>query len=217
MTAYYIDNTGIYANDGRVLNKPVELNATHIIYDWLLADNPRENKLLYDLDACVASLINMTMSEEQAGELYYNERVWVGGYKITYFPTRFFSIDGKGKFVNFGNMIRYKSDVHYSPDDTVVDKISKAKEAEAIAVSTSNILRELNLDSQRIISPVAALVDKYIWSLRPPTVDDIPEEAGELAYKTIKGNWLEAYQLGSWGENGDEPVYDYDINVAYGG
>lgn len=207
MTSYFIDNTGIYASDGRTLLHPKGSQ----VFDWLLADNPKENKLFYDLDPSVASLIKMTLNEQQAEDLYKKEKVVVDGYKITYFPTRFFAIDGANSFINFGNMIRYKSDVHYSPDDTIDDKIAKAKEAESIAISTRQILKELGLDPQRIISPVGALIDKYVWSLRPPTVDDIPMEVGELAYKTIKGNWLEAYQLGYWQE-----AFDYDINLAYG-
>lgn len=211
MTAYFIDNTGIYANDGRILQTPNKLNSADIVLNWLLNDNPKENKLFYDLDSCVASLIHMIMGEAQARELYEKERVWVNGCKITYFPTRFFAIDGVNGFVNFGNMIRYKSDVHFSPDDTPQDRINKAQEAQEIASKTKAILKDLGLDSQRIISPVAAVIDKYVWSLRPPTVDDIPEEAGEMAYRTIKGNWLEAYQMGYW-----EEAWDYDINSAYG-
>ncbi len=211
MTSYYIDPKGIYCNDGRVFSKPDALNSVDLIFTWMLTDDPKENKLLYDLDACVAGLISMTMSEAQARELYEKERVYINGFKITYFPTRFFAIDGRGSFVNYGNMVRYKSDVHYSPDDTVEDKINKAKEAEAISVAAKGILKELGVDPQRIISPVGALVDKYVWSLRPPTVDDIPEEAGEIAYQTIKGNWLEAFSIGYW-----EEAWDYDINLSYG-
>lgn len=207
MTSYYIDPQAIYCSDGRVFSKPDALNSVDLIFTWMLTDKPKENKLLYDLDACVAGLISMTMSEAQARELYEKEKVYVNDFKITYFPTRFFAIDGRGSFVNYGNMVRYKSDVHYSPDDTEEDKINKAKEAEAISVAAKGILRELGVDPQRIISPVGALVDKYVWSLRPPTVDDIPEEAGEIAYQTIKGNWLEAFSIGYWDE-----AYDYDIN-----
>lgn len=207
MTSYFIDNRGLYSSDGRTLLNPKDT----ALLDWMLSDNPRENKLLYDLDACVASIIQFCLNEAQAKELYEKEKVTINGYKITYFPTRFFAIDGKNGFVNFGNMLRYKSDVHYSPDDTIEDKISKANEAETIARATRAILKDIGLDPQRIISPVAAVVDKYVWSLRPPTVDDMPEEVGELAYQTIKGNHLEAYQLGYWDE-----AWDYDINSAYG-
>ncbi len=211
MTAYFIDNTGIYTNDGRILRKPDCINSTDVILTWLISDNPKENKLLYDLDACVASLIHLTLSKQQARELYENERVWVNNFKLTYFPNRFFAIDGRGRFVNFGNCVRYKSDTHYSPDDTDTDKINKAKEANDITVASSDILKQLGLDSNRIISPVAALVDKFINSLKPPTIDDMPEDVGELAYSTIMGNHLEAYQLGYW-----DMAWDYDINSAYG-
>jgi hypothetical protein len=207
MTSYFVDNSGIYASDGRTLLNP---KGTEVM-DWLLADNPKENKLFYDLDPSAASIIKMTLTEAQARELYDKEKVVINGYKITYFPTRFFAIDGANSFVNFGNCVRYKSDVHYSPDDTIDDKISKAKEAEAIAKEARTVLRDIGLDPQRIISPVGALIDKYVWSLRPPTVDDMPEEVGELAYQTIKGNWLESYELGFWNE-----AWDYDINAAYG-
>lgn len=203
MTSYYIDNTGLYSSDGRTLLNP---KGTALL-DWMLSDNPKENKLLYDLDACVASIIKLCLNEAQVRELYEKEKIWINGFKITYFPTRFFAIDKNKIFTNYGAMTRYKSDVHYAPNDTVEDKIAKAKEADAIATSARNILKELGLDSQRIISPVAAVVDKYVWSLRPPTIDDMPEEVGELAYQTIQGNHLEAYQMGYWKE-----AWDYDIN-----
>lgn len=207
MTSYFVDNSGIYANDGRTLLNPKGIE----VLDWLLTDNPKENKLFYDLDPAAASIIRTALTASQAKELYDKEKVAISGYKITYFPTRFFAIDGTNSFVNFGNMIRYKSDVHYSPDDTTKDKIDKAKEAEDIAVAARGILKDIGLDPQRIISPVGAVVDKYVWSLKPPTIDDIPKGVGELAYQTIKGNWLEAYQLGYWSE-----AFDYDINLAYG-
>lgn len=210
MTSYFIDTQGIYANDGRIFRKSTAINSPDVTFSWLLNDNPKQNKLLYDLDACVAGLISQTLTRNQAQELYEKERVYVNGYKLTYFPTRFFAIDGRNCFVNYGNMVRYKSDVHYMPEDTDEDKIAKAKEAETIAVESRRVLRDLSLDTNRIISPVSAVIDKYVWSLRPPTVDDIPEEAGEFAFETIKGNHLEAYKMGYW-----EEAYDADLNSAY--
>ena len=35
-------------------------------------------------------------------------------------------------------------------------------------------------------------------------------EIGELAYESLRGNWLEAYKAGYW-----DNAYDYDINGAY--
>ena len=212
MTAYYIDNTGIYTSDGHIITKPDVGNGGEVLLTTLLNDHPKENKLFYDLDACVASLLHLTTNEGAMRELADKEKVYVnGGIKITYFPNRFFALDGRNSFVNFGNMTRYKSDTHYSPNDTIETKLAKAKEANDMAKSASEVLDEIGLDKQRIISPVGALIDKFVWSLRPPTVDDYPEEVGKLAYDTIQGNWLEAYKLGNWQE-----AYDYDINAAYG-
>lgn len=215
MTAYYIDNTGLYADNGRYC--PAS-NGTNIL-QWMLNDNPRESKLLYDLDPCATSLIKMVCNREQAQELFENERVIVGDYKITYFPAKFLGIDrvrGGRAFCNYGNMVKYKSDVHYSPNDTAEDKINKAKEAQAITNSVSGIFDSLNIERKYITSLGKAVREKYLKPLNIPTADDIPDEAGEIAFETIKSNWLEVYQLGSWGIDGDAPVYDYDINVAYG-
>ena len=212
MTAYYIDNTGIYTSDGKVITKPDVGNGGEVLLTTLLNDHPKDNKLFYDLDACVANLLHLTIGEGAMRELADKEKVYVsGGIKITYFPNRFFALDGRNSFVNFGNMTRYKSDTHYSPIDTIEDKIDKAKEASDMAKSASEVLGELGLDKQRIISPVGALIDKFIYSLKPPTVDDYPEEVGKLAYDTIQGNWLEAFKLGSW-----QKAYDYDVNCYSG-
>lgn len=212
MTSYFIDNEGIYSSNCKtyiVKEHPSCLPDAPL--NWLLTDNPKENKLLYDLDACVASLIHMTMNEQQARELHDNEKVHIGFCKVTYFPNRFFAIDGYRNFVNFGNMMRYRSDTHYSPNDTIEDKINKAKECEEIAVGAREVLKSLYLNPEKIISPVSAIIEKYIKPLAIPTVDDYPEDIGEIAYRTIKGNWNEAYQMGYWDE-----AYDQDLNGAYG-
>jgi len=207
LTSYYIDNTGLYDSNGKTLLNP----SRDQLLQYMLSDNPRQNKLMYDLDACVASIIHFCLTEEQAKELHEKERVNAGFCKLTYFPNRFFSIDGYAHYVNFGNMTRYKSDVHYSPTDIIEDKINKAKEAEQMAIGASDILKSIDLDPQKIISPITALIDKYIRPLAIPTVDDYPLEVGELAYQSIKGNWNECYQMGHW-----DNALDYDINGAYG-
>ena len=204
---YYIDNQGIYDNEG---GHRLNVSGTEA-FDVLLRKDIKENKLFYDLDCCVASLIKMALNKAQAEELYEKERVWVNGYKITYFPDRFFAIDKGRAFVNFGNMTRYKSDVHYNPDDTLEDKLAKAKEAGDMAKEAGEVLGQLGLSRQKITSPVSGIVEKYVNSLHLPTIDDVPEEAAEIAYMTVKGNWLESYVCGSWDE-----VWDYDVNGSYG-
>ncbi len=204
---FFIDNSGVYADDGQILRNPKGIE----IFDWLLSKNPKDNKLFYDLDPTVASIIRMTMSEAQARELYENERVNVGNYRITYYPRRFFAIDGQRVFTNFGSMTRYKSDTHYSPDDTHSDKLAKAKEAGNMATQAGGILESLGLSKQKITSPVSAVIDKYVRPLVPPTIDDTPDIVHEMYYETIKGNLVESYASGYFPE-----VFDSDLSSAYG-
>lgn len=207
MLGYYVDNSGIYASDGRMFLNP----KGNEVFEWFLADNPKDNKLFYDLDPCVASIIKMTMAEAQAKELHENERVYVGNYRITYYPRRFFAIDGQRIFTNFGSMTRYKSDTHYNPDDTQEDKLAKAKEAGDMATQAGDILESLGISKQKIISPVSGVVDKFIKPLALPTIDNTPEEVHEMYYDTIKGNLLESYVAGYFPD-----VYDSDLSSAYG-
>lgn len=209
MIGYYINNKGIFTSEGDAVTKPPYL-------DWLVEHYADDIKIFYDLDASVSSLVKLIeVDEENATQLWQKERLNIPPYRLKYFPARFFSIDkGHGEthpYANFANGRRYKSDVHYSLDESIDDWIAKAKMAKAMGEQASSILQGLNVDKDRVTSPVAAVIDKYVNSLRLTTVDDIPEEAGELAYACIKGNWLEAWSLGYW-----QHCYDYDINGAYG-
>jgi len=208
MIGYHITNKGIATSEGDFIKEPPYL-------DFMVDRYPGELKIFYDMDASVSSLVRLTLNRNEAERLHKNEKVSIPPYRMTYFPSRFFSIDkgfgGGHPYANFANMRRYRSDVHYSPDETVDDWIAKAKEAEEVGEQVSEILKGLGVNKDRIISPVAAVVDEYVKSLRLPTVDDIPEEAGELAYGCIKGNHLEAWKLGYW-----EKAFDQDLNGAYG-
>lgn len=208
MIGYIINNQGIFTSRGDCIIESPYL-------DFLAEAYPGELKILYDLDASVSSLAHLTLNRDEADKLYQNERLRILPYKLTYFPRRFFSVDkgaGTGHpYSNFANARRYKSEVHYLPTDTSQDYIAKAREAQTIGEEASQILKSLGVNKDRITSPVGAVIDEYVKPLRLLTVDDIPEEAGELAYNCIKGNWMEAWQLGYW-----QDAYDYDINGAYG-
>jgi hypothetical protein len=87
-----------------------------------------------------------------------------------------------------------------------------AKKAARIGELTIEALKELDLPYYKLTSPISLyLKSSNGRSLEFPTIDDLPNaEIGELAYKSLKGNWLEAYKAGTWNE-----AYDYDINGAY--
>ena len=184
--------------------------------DWLLDDHPDEEpKVFYDLDASVAALLKlMGIGKHDAERLSRNRKLYMAPYRLTYYPGRFFSIDrGFGPehpYVNFSNMGQY-TDVHFEPEPSPQYAVKKAREAEEIGQEVARAFKRLGLDDKRLTSPIGAFDRSHSKATDIPTLDDIPVEAAEIAYGCVKGNWLEAYQLGYWKE-----AYDYDISGAYG-
>ena len=172
-------------------------------------------KVFFDMDADVGSLLKLIgISESEGIRLLKKEKLSIPPYRLTYFPRRLFSID-KGHytghpFVNFSNMGQYQ-DTHFERNNTPGYAIEQAKQAVALAKDVQDTLAYLGLDTEKLTSPVAAFRER-IKSLDLPTIDDVlPQEASEMAFASIKGNWLEAYSSGYW----PGKIYDYDINSAY--
>ena len=184
--------------------------------DWLLDDHPSdEPRVFYDLDASVAALLKlMVISKYEAERLLHNTKLYMRPYRLTYYQGRFFSIDrgfGPGHaYVNFSNMGQY-TDVHFEQDTSSQYAVGKAREAEETGQQVAKAFKRLGLDDKRLTSPIGAFDRSHMKGTDVPTLDDIPTEAAEIAYSCVKGNWLEAYQLGYW-----EKAYDYDISGAYG-
>lgn len=184
--------------------------------DWLLEDHLEEEpRVFYDLDAAVAALLKlMGFRKHDAERLLQNTKWYSAPYRLTYYPGRFFSIDrGFGPthpYVNFSNMGQY-TDVHFEPDPSPQYAIKKAREAEEVGQGVARAFKRLGLDDKRLTSPIGAFDRSHVKAMDIPTLDDMPIEAAEIAYGCVKGNWLEAYQLGYW-----RKAYDYDISGAYG-
>lgn len=208
MIGYQITTTGIYNSQGNICWEPPYL-------DWLLADNPQDNVcLFYDLDASVAALLSLIgISPQEGAQLRDKGKLYLAPYRLTYYPRKFFSIDkgfGPGhQYRNFSNAGQY-TDVHFDPKESLAKTIGKAKEAEGLGQEVAQVSRGLGLTAQTLTSPISAFEKVYMASLNVPTIDDLPVEAAEMAYESVKGNWLEAYQVGYWPE-----AFDYDINGAY--
>lgn len=210
MIGYHANNNGIANSLGEIVNKPSYL-------EWLLANHPDDqHKIFYDIDAAVASILRLAeLTQEEYQKLFETKRTQLKGspYHLFYFPGKVFGVDkgyGVGhSYVNFVNACQYQ-DVHYTEDITMDCAIRKAEEAEKIGNEVLEAYRKLNLPTDKLVSPVSALEKGILKRLNPPTIDDVPEEVGRLAYGASKANWLEAYQMGSW-----EKAYDYDINGAY--
>lgn len=206
MIAYYITDKLITNSEDKVCDKPPFLG-------FLLDDHPSDIKVFYDLDADVAALLRLIgITENQGRRLAENERITLPPYRLTYYPGRFFSIDvgynPEHPYANFSDMGQY-TNTKYEANTTPELAIRKAKEAAEIARKVQDALTYLGLPTKKLTSPISAFSNQ-IETLNLPTVDDVPEEVGELAYSALKGNWLEAFTCGYF-----EKAYDWDINAAY--
>lgn len=203
MTGYHIQNGLLASSKGQVYRN-----------DWLefLLQGEAGN-VFYDLDMAVAALLRYAgATQEQGKRLLDTHKLHIAPYTFSYYPGKLFSIDqgyGRGHpYNNFYNARQF-TDVHHQESTNTEELISKAKEAEEIAKQVLDAYRELGIHSDSLTSPIAAF-DKSGMMPNTPTMDDIPQEAHELAYSCVKGNWLECYQLGYFPK-----TYDYDINSAY--
>lgn len=205
---------GIYTSNQLTATSSRQVNTEPPFLDWLVEKANGEPVWMYHLDANVASLMRLIgLSETEGKKLLESHKLSIPPYKLTYYPSKYFSIDkgfGYGHpFANFYNAGQYM-DTHFEPKESVDTAIEKAKLASSIGEQVPKILHKLGLNTEKLASPVSALMNR-IKELELPTIDDIPTEVGELSYRCIRGNWLEAFNCGSWSYS-----YDYDINGAYG-
>jgi hypothetical protein len=208
MIGYHITTSGIYCSDGSVRKESPYL-------EWILEHHAGEPRILYDLDGSVAALLKLIALDREDGcKLASNKELQLDSYRIKYFPESFFSIDkgehGGHLYANFMNAAAY-AEPHYVGAGGPDESLQKAKDAKAVGDQIVAVYKELGLDTNNIASPIGAFLKRY--NLNIPRASDIPDEAAKvinLAYASVKGNWLEAWQRGYWPE-----AFDYDISGAY--
>lgn len=209
VVGYHVTKECIASSKGDICREPSYL-------DWLLDDSPGEEpKVFYDLDAAVAALARLIgIDKHEAEKLSRKKKLYMRPYRLTYFPNRFFSIDegfGPGHpFVNFSNAGQY-ADTQFEADTSPEYAVGKAREAARVGEAVALAFTRLGLPATSLTSPISAFEKTYLGKLNLPTIDDLPEEAGGIAYETLRGNWLECWEIGAW-----EKAYDWDINAAYG-
>ncbi len=216
MIGYHITADGIYASDGTVRKEAPYL-------EWLLGHRPGDPKIFYDLDGSVAALAKLAgINHDEGRELHSNNKLQLDSYRLKYRPGKFFSID-KGEheghpYANFINAGTY-AEPHYTGAEGPDDNLQKAAAAKAIGDQIISVYKDLKLDTDYITSPISAFLKKYTIPF-PKTADitdDTPAEIKaayqqifDLAYATVKGNHLEAWQRGYFPN-----AFDWDIHGAY--
>ena len=209
MIGYHIDQNKLACATGEVYSK--DENWLEI----LLNHEPKAAKILYDLDYSVAVILaHEGITREQGKKLLDTHKLHLpSGYRLGYYSGKVLTLDfGYGAahgYAYFYNTKQY-TDIHHAFNDTADYAINKAKEAQEVGENVLAAYKKLGFTNQSLTSPIKAFVKSHLYP-DIATLNDIPEQVGEYAYATVKGNWVECYSMGRWNK-----VYDYDVNRAYG-
>ena len=205
---------GYHINDKAIVNSDGEVRAEPPYLDFLL--QPREDtiKVFYHMGYNVANLLKLiNLFEDEGKKLQDEQKLYLPPYTLKHIAGKFFSIK-KGHFfgcpfANFSDMSQYKH-AKFAEYEAVGTCVEKAKEAKETGEAVYNALQSIGLHPTSLTSPIKSYEKEILAKMSIPTVEDMPDEAGEYAYQCCQGNWLEAFQMGHW-----DKVWDYDINSAY--
>lgn len=198
------DNTYICANSyGKV--------CTDDLLNFLLKDTKGAIGVFYHLDYAVAQLLRwLQVDNFNLRKMFENGKLYVAPWTLEYIPRKFLSIEYGGgtyrPFTNLSDMFQY----HHVGDLTELDVIEYAKLARDIGQEVYDTLVDIGLNPKSLVSPVNTFGKDVLSTLDLPTVRDIPDEVGEMAFGCLSGSWVEAFQKGHFKE-----VYDYDLKGAY--
>lgn len=181
---------------------------------FLLQDKPDAIKVLYHLNYSAAQLLRMLKVGPQSGRLLMTasklkmspeER-----FELGYISGKYISVKEFDRFTGFSDMYQYHRQEVIDGEPTIEVCLQKASEAQAVGEDVYQALCKMGLHPDTLTSPIRVWEKQVLASLDLPTVDDMPQEAAELAYKCCHGGWMEAFQRGYW-----EQACDYDIKSAY--
>lgn len=204
--AYYMQGDILYNSYGGKKTEPPYL-------DFLLADtHPYNIQVFYNLDHTVARLCKR-LPEGDLRTLWEDGILPKPPYEVKYVPKSMFAIDkfqGNDKqFTTISDMTQYM-EAPIRPNLSEEQIRGLLKETVKVAWDVYNAMRKLNLSPKTLTNPVRALQNEVLSKLGLPTVDDLPDEAGEYAYNCCVGGWVESFSRGWW-----EKLYDWDISGGY--
>lgn len=208
---HFKDGQGFLVNDvGDVRTEPPYL-------DWLMETHvgPEFKKVAYDIDQFVAVILRLIdLTEEEGKGLLEAGELYIRPYRLTYYPSKYFGIY-KGGGLQSMNASFYDAGQYLeapSLERNVVPEkaIYKAKEARDVAARVSRIFFDLGWDGNTITSPIRSLEKSALAGLNLPTHRDIPPAVNDMALRSCRGSWVEAYKLGHF-----KKCFDYDLRSAY--
>lgn len=209
---YHICNRVLADSDGDIQDSKGYLSFL------LRKSSPETIQVFWHMDWFVAELLRCLDFREWEGRKLLTERqFYTTPWTLSYTPGKVFAIDkGRGKghpYATFSNMAQYRTPHLEEPPEGKIHEycIQKAKEAKEIGEQVYQALADIGLHPRALTSPIASYQKEVLSKIDLPTVDDYPDEVGEMAYSCCKRSWLEAFQRGHW-----EKTWDWDLRSAYG-
>lgn len=207
---YHISPYGIANSDGETCN-----DTTKMLPFLLDLKGQDTIKVFYHMNYSVANLLKLLNIEEHyCRKLNDNKELYLDGFKFFYVPGKSFSIRdsvrdtvGDRPFSNFSDASQYIPHWELAEFNNDIEKAEIAKITGEIVYKT---LEKLNLHPTALTSPIRAYQKEILDKMNLPNIDDIPYEAGLMAYKCCHGGWVESFQKGHFDE-----AWDYDITSAY--
>ena len=174
------------------------------LLDFMCEEYPDEKllRVCWDLDATLAPLFRL-MGKEACKILLKHRRLKFTPYHIFYVPGKIFSIKHtqQKKAMPYFNMCQYYPNTQ-QPEDIM--------EIEFQGRYLWENLNKMGLYSDTLTSPIRIFEKWVLDHCDLPTANDLPSDAGEMAWRCSGRLWIEAHKLGLFSK-----VWDYDLSSAF--
>lgn len=157
----------------------------------------------WSLDASVASLLTL-LPERKLLKLHSTNRCYSPPFNIFYVAGKVFSCRAVTSLAPLINL--YGLD-QYFPDAPVPETLAETKQ---YGEKLLEALGTMNLEANKLTSPVSIYENCTMQYMNLPTVYDMPKEVALFALECSGKLWTEAYKIGYWNE-----AYDYDIDSSF--
>jgi hypothetical protein len=172
--------------------------------DWIqfLYETEDSLNVCWNLEATVAPLLKM-LGKELCEKLYKETKCFCRPFSIFYIPSKVFSIKPvfSHKRTNLYDISQYYPDLKEPDSVTEIEKLGH-RLMEALA--------KMNLYPTKLSSPITIYEQCVMSHLNLPTWLDMPDEACEFAINCSNKLWIEAYQIGYFGN-----AFDYDMTASF--
>jgi len=159
-------------------------------------------RVCWDLNDTFAPIFRL-MGRELCGVLFKDKKVLCRPYSLFYIPDKVLTL----KFIPVKCRQSFYNLSQYVPSDKPPED---ALELEFRGRHIYETLNKMGFYSDTLTSPVRIFEKWVLDHLNIPSIEDIPKEAAEYAWRCGGRLWIEAIKIGYW-----DKAYDYDLASSF--